>query len=120
MEFTKIEIRGTFLFLTLQGQFSTQVQNQLRGVYGDRTASFPTICYWFRHFKCGGQSIEDAPRSGRTISVTSDYFVKKVKEVVEFDKRATMNQIACEVGISYGSVFRILHKEPGLSKLFAR
>lgn len=120
MDFSKIEIRSTIKFFTLQGLSATQIQNELVKVYGDHTPPFRTITHWVNEFKCGRMNVEDNPRGCRPILVTDEENTQKVLQIVEADRRVRMIDIAEELGISTYSVGIILHDRLGLSKLSSR
>ena len=46
--------------------------------------------------------------------------IELVRNLIEEDRRITVNQIANELGISFGSTFSILTEDLGFSKLSAR
>jgi len=120
MEFSKIEVRSTIRFFALQGESAAEIYRKLLKVYGDHTPSVSSVERWVREFKCGRTSIEDLPRAPPENFATNDFMSEKVSQILELDRRVTIDQIALELGISHGSVSTILHKKLGLSKLSAR
>ena len=120
MENPEIEARTNVKFLSKLGWKPAAILEALKEVYGDNAPPNPTVYRWIQEFKEGRQSVEDQPRSGRpTTSQTADH-VAVVQQVIERDRRATIDAIAEEVGISHGSVHSILTDTLGLSKLSAR
>ena len=57
---------------------------------------------------------------GRSISVTNQEHEERVQELLEEDRRITCDEIATEIGISHGSVYKILTDNLGKRKVTAR
>ena len=68
----------------------------------------------------GRTSLEDEARSGRPLDATDEEMCKKVRDLVYFDRRFQVEEIAQALGISHGSVSTILHDRLGMRKLSAR
>ena len=50
----------------------------------------------------------------------TDNLIASVAAAVEDDRRLTFSEIAEGLGVSYGTIFNILHDDLGLEKLSAR
>lgn len=120
MESEKLELRVNVKFLTKLGWKGTEIIKALHNVYGDNCPTDCRIYEWIRRFKEGRESIEDDPREGRPSTSTNDESVDAVRSLVEQDRRLSVEVIAHEVGISFGSADTILKDRLGLSKLSAR
>ena len=59
-------------------------------------------------------SLEDEARSGRPLDATDKEMCKKVQDLVYFDRRIQVEEIAQALGISHGSVSTILHDHLGM------
>ena len=68
----------------------------------------------------GGESVEDAGRSGYLKDTTAKDIVKVVHILVMYDKRRNLRSIAREVGKGFGAVLSILIDVLGKSKVLAR
>ena len=116
----KIEYRAVIKFLYLEKESATNIAQRLRVVYGDKAPAYSTVAKWVAEFKRGRLSVEDDPRCGAPSVATSEEMCQKVEVIVMRDRRFKISEIATEVGISYGSVFNILHDKLGMSKVCAR
>jgi len=52
-------------FLALEDNAAKKITDRLKNVYGDSALSYASVKRWVAHFKNGGSSITDKPRSGR-------------------------------------------------------
>ena len=120
MDFEKFEHRSVIKFLTKEGAAPKDIHQRLINVYGDLAPSKTTVKKWAAEFKRGRESIEDDPRSGRPVEVTTPENCAAVERMVMNDRRLKVDQIAESLGISHGSVETILHEKLGMSKVCAR
>ena len=74
------------------------------GTLGKESPSYSTVKKWAAEFKRGRKSIEDDGRSCRPKDATADANVKVMHTLVICDRRRALQSIACEVGISFGTV----------------
>ena len=94
--------------------------DRLHAAFGDHAPSRTSVFEWFAEFRRGRRSLDDAPRSGRPVEVTTEDKVAAVRAMVEEDARVTVAQLARITGISAGSVVTVVHEKLGLSKVCAR
>ena len=114
------EIRGYIKIRCQLGVSENEIFEELCDVHGQNEVSYATITRWVKKFKSGCDSINNAPKSGRPCSATSNNMVKKVCDVVKSEARLTVNQIADIVGISVASVFRIIKRNLKMRRITAR
>jgi histone-lysine N-methyltransferase SETMAR len=112
--------RWTTWFLWKEGNTPAEIYRRLHAVTGDSCPTERTVYNWISSFKEGRQSVEDLPRSGRPLSATRAENVAQVEQLVMKDRRATVEEIAETVGMSVGTVHRILHEHLCLVKVSAR
>ncbi|CAH2083794.1 unnamed protein product [Euphydryas editha] len=80
-----------------------------------------TMVYkWHGLFKKGKESLEDDPRPGTSIEVTTPELIQKVEKLVLDDTRLKKKQLAEMVGVSDTTIFKILHDHLGMTKVSAR
>ena len=82
--------------------------------------SYDTVTRWKNKFESGGESIKNAPKSGRPKFAFRKEIVSKIKEIIEGDVRFTVRDIARKIGISLSTVHLILKKHLKVRKNFAR
>lgn len=112
--------RSIVFFLWKRGVSGAEIQRQLADVFGVQAMSRSTVFRWLDLLKTGRDSLEDDPRQGRPSTAVSDKSVAAVKNVLEDDRRATVRDIAEEVGISAERVHYVLHEELHMTKVCAR
>lgn len=117
---TNFEIRANIKFLTKLNWKPVQIIKALQEVYGNSTPCRAVVYDWIKRFKEGREELEDDPRGGRPSTAKNQENISLVQNLVEQDRRVTIEEIANEVGIAYGSAYSILTETLGLSKLSAR
>lgn len=116
----KIEYRAVIKFLTRQGKSVATIMNEMSLVYGDSCPRKTIVYKWHSLFKQGRESLEDDPRPGRSIDVTTPALIQKVEKIVLENARLKKKQLAEMVGVSDTTIFKILHDHLGMSKVSAR
>ena len=96
------------------------VYKELTDIYGSSTVSFMTVSRWMKKFKTGKYNIKDGHRVGRPKTSVTKNHAAAVKALIDEDGRYTVEDIAKSIGISEGSVHKILTKTLGLRKVCAR
>jgi len=116
----KIQYRSIIQFLTSEKVEPQHIFDRLISVYGDDAPSRATVFRWEREFRLGQKLLEDnEPPGGPRIAI-SDELCDKVEAMIMSDRRFEVLDIACELQMSIGSVFTILHDYVGMTKVCAR
>ena len=68
----------------------------------------------------GKTDISDEAHSGRPHKATDPYHIKKVKKVLDEDRRLTCDEVAESVGISHGSAHEIITRHLKRRRIAAR
>lgn len=103
-----------------RGKTNREIHEALVEVWKDSAPGYSTIKRWTANVTCEKQmSFEDAPRSGRPVSVTTDISVDTVRGIVTEDPHLSTRAIAEKSGISHPSVWRILTTELQMRRLAA-
>jgi hypothetical protein len=80
----------------------------IQEAFGDNAMSQSKTFLWYKRFKARRMSVDDDERSGRPSTSTTPENIAKVREATLADRRRNIHD-ACEiVGLSYGTVQRIL------------
>jgi histone-lysine N-methyltransferase SETMAR len=74
---------------------------------------------WYKRFKDGRTSVDDDERSGRPSTSTTLKNIAKVREAILADRWQTIRDV-CEIGLSYGTVQRILADNLNIRRISAR
>ena len=111
---SKVEYRA------LKGKTGKEINGESADVYGSSAPSYAQVKFWVGEFKSGRTSLEDKARSGRPLDATDEEMCKKVQDLVYYDRRIQVEEIAQALGISQGSVSTILHDRLGMRKLTGR
>lgn len=111
-----LEQRGAIFFLSRKGLKLSEIVSEMKSVYGESCPTESTIKKWNKDFKCGRDTIEDAPRAGRPQELDIDRLSQQIYAAIKVDRRITIEQISSELRVSYGTVQKILSDELGLKK----
>lgn len=114
------KIRAYILTRMKLGLCARDIYIEICGAYGCNEVSYRTVARWISKFKCGMESVKDAPKSGRKKTAITPKNIQKVKDLIARDARYTVGNIARFVGISVGSVHTILKKILKVRRLTAR
>ena len=87
---------------------------------GKSSVSLKTVYRWLERFSDGKTDISDEPRCGRPVEVTDTYYVEKIKELLDEDRRYTCEELAECIGISHGSAHTILTRHLKMQRVAAR
>ena len=86
---------------------TAETHRMLQETFGDNAMS-RNKTLWYERFKDGRTSVDDDERSGRTSTNTTPENIAKVREAILADRRQTIHDVCEIVGLSYGTVQRIL------------
>lgn len=120
MDFDKIEHRAVIKFLTKENVSPKDITDRMAKIYGQDAPSYSTIKKWAALFRAGRISLDDDPRSGRPSTAITEENVRQIEKMVMGDRRLKVLQIASEVGLSCGTVEKILRDHLHLKKVSAR
>lgn len=115
-----IEKRAIIKFLTREKITPKNIHDRMIRVFGECSVSYAAVKKWASLFKSGRESLEDDPRSGRPKSVTTPETVSEILDFIKEDRRMSVEKIANLMGISHGTVWKIIHEELDMKKISAR
>ncbi|GFT72336.1 HTH_48 domain-containing protein [Nephila pilipes] len=89
----------------------------LREAYGDNTMSQNIVYRWHKMSRVGGEDTEVEDRSGRPKMCHSDQNVKKVRDMLNSDRRLNVRILEDECNIRKSTVHRIVTKNSGMRNI---
>ena len=81
-DFNNIETRAVIKFFFLQGKAPKEIRDILIETLGGRALSYAAVKNWVALFKRGYFSTCDAPRPGRTKTVTTPEIIDQINEII--------------------------------------
>ena len=103
----------------MKGKIGEEIHCELTNVYGFSVPSYAQDKFWVGEFKRGIMSLKDETRSGRPSDTTVEELCNKVRDLVYYDRRIKVEEIANALHISHGSVSTTLHDRLVMRKLTA-
>ena len=119
-DFYDMETRAVITFFFLQGKAPKEIHDILTETLGEHSPSYATIKIWVAQFKRDDFSICDAPRLGRSKTVTTPEIIDQIHELFLNDGRISAKSIAEQLGISRERVGSIIHEGLDMRKLSAQ
>ena len=116
----KVAHRAVIHYLGLKGLTPKKVHEDMVATLGEDAPSYSTVKKWAAEFKRGRDSLEDDPRPGRLVTVTTQETIDKIHDMILEDRRRTQRYIATQLGISQEHVHAVIHNELQMTKVSAR
>lgn len=95
---------------------ATKTRGELLQVYPDSAPSLDTISSWIRALTAGRTEPEDDHRSGRPPTFVTEATTVGEHSIINEDPTVTLRFLSLELGVSYSSVYDIVHEQLGLRK----
>ena len=109
IDFNSRDLRVVIAYNFKRSLSPQECHHEINTSMGDNTVSYSMVTKWYREFGFGRTSLNDAPRTGRPIEVTTDVNVATVRDLIATDPRMTICQMAAILKISEERVHHILH-----------
>ena len=106
-------IRHCILYEFQLGNNASAAAHNICAVLGDDAVADRTCRDWFKRFREGDISLEDRPRSGR--SMESD--IERLKVLIEDNPRLTTRELSTMLGCNQSTIDRHLHEMGKVNKL---
>ncbi|UYV63272.1 hypothetical protein LAZ67_2003605, partial [Cordylochernes scorpioides] len=87
------ELRSVIRFFTAKNETAVNIHRNLVSVFGEECMSIQMVRRWRSWFLEGRQNVHDDERSGRPVTATDNAAVAAVRNVVEVDRRVTIDEI---------------------------
>ncbi|CAK9832778.1 Protein GVQW3 [Anthophora retusa] len=114
------EQRAVVKFCFLLGKSGTVTLEMLKTAYKDDAMGKTQVFEWFSRLKNSDMSIDDKPRSGRPSTARTHENVEKIREIIEEDRRRTIEEIVELSRVTWSTVQRILTKDLGMKRMAAK
>ena len=105
--------------LARAGKSFKEIEETVKAAYGDKALTRSAIYKIIKLVKAG-KPTEDQRKNNAKKNVRNQWLIAPVSAAVGYDARVNIRDIAAANGVSYGTIFNILHKDLGLSKKSAR
>ncbi|UYV75689.1 hypothetical protein LAZ67_13001022 [Cordylochernes scorpioides] len=98
------ELHFVIRFFTAKNETAVNIHRNLVSVYGEGCMSIQMVRRWRSWFLEGRQNLYDDERSGRPVTATDNAAVAAVRNVMEVDRRVTIDEIMIRLppGIEIG------------------
>ena len=92
----------------------------IQKAFEDENMSITQIKEWCRPLKHGRTSVDSDPRSGRPSLITTPENIERVRLAIEGDRRSTIRELENDLGIPKTTVWEILNKILGMTRVCAK
>jgi len=92
----------------------------LQEAFGVNAMSQSKTFLWYKRFKDGRRSVDDDEGSGRPSTSTTPENIAKVREAILANRREIIHDVYEIVGLSYGTIKRILAESLNMGHISAR
>jgi transposase len=83
---------------------AAEIHRRLQRAYRSVCMGASSVTRWVKHFKDENTSIQDEPRSGRPRTASTERNKERVNEIIQDDRRVTIDTIAQTLGIGHNAV----------------
>ena len=115
-----IGLRAVIRYLGLKNLSPKDIHEDMVATLGEHAPSYSMVKKWAAEFKRGRESLEDDPRPGRSVTVSTRETIDKIHDMILADRRIKQRYIATHLGISQERVQAIIHNELNMTKVSAR
>lgn len=115
-----LEQRYAIKFCVKLGKTATETLEMIKDAFKDAAMSRSTVFEWHKLFREGRELVEDDQRAGRPSTSRIDENVAKVKVLLDSNRRTNIRLVVDELGISYGSVQKIITEDLAMRKVCAK
>ena len=101
------------------GKTSSETIQMMEKAFGNECMSITRIKEWYNRFKGGRTSVDSDSRSGRPSTTKTLDNIERVQLAIEGDRRLTVRELENDLGIPKTTVWEILNKILGMTRVCA-
>ena len=94
-----------------------QIHKELRDAWREGCVSYTTVVEWIQSFNQDRTSIEDHPRSARSVTEAIDPNIEVIRALIDENPHISIRYMFFEISLSYGTINRITRDDLKLKKL---
>jgi hypothetical protein len=117
---SNIEHRAVIKFFSRKELNAAEITKELVDVYQDSALAYRTVAKWVNELKNPTRDFEDAPRTGRPPTTTTDENIEAVERIVMRDRQISVRRVVDELDIPKTIVHEILSNRLGMRKVCER
>ena len=92
----------------------------LQTAFGASCMNRASVFEWHKRFKEGRESVRDHERCGRNKEVWTPEFIGQIKNLMDKDRRVSIETISAQLIVSVGIVHTIIREELKMRKIYAK
>ena len=117
---SRIEQRSVVKFLVAEGCKPVEIHRRMSTGYDATCFSRKNVYKWRKLFKEGQSNIKNEDRPGRPTEVRPPKVIESVNDLIQSDKRVTVDDIARTLSLSVGTEQKLFHDDLGYLKVSCR
>ena len=115
-----LEERYGIKFCFKLGKKATETYGMLQTAFGASCMNRASVFEWHKRFKEGRESVRDDERCGRSKEVRTPELIGQIKNIMDKDRRVSIETISAQFDVSVGNVHIIIREEPKIRKICAK
>ncbi|XP_071453429.1 protein GVQW3-like [Hetaerina americana] len=115
-----LEQRYSIKFAVKLGKSSTKTVGMINQAYGESAMSRNMIFRWHKMFVEGREEVDDEPRPGRPSTTLTGESVRKIRDVLNSDRRLSVRMIAEQCNVPKTTVHEIIREQLQMRKICAK
>jgi hypothetical protein len=96
-------------FLWAKGLTAKNINKEMFPVYGGKRFLCKVVHSWVEKFSQGRLEVADDARQGRPVVIATEAAVQWVEELIQVDRRITIDSVPTALGCSHGLAYSIMH-----------
>ena len=115
-----LEERYAIKFCFKLGKNATETYGMLQTAFGASCMNRASVFEWHTRFKESRESVRDDERSGRSKEVRTPEMIGQIKNLMDKDRRVSIETISAQFDISVGTELTIIREELKMRKICAK